>query len=251
MSAPFDPYYKWLGIRPQDRPITHYRLLGIARGEDDPEVIQQAADRQMAFLRIHQTGPHAELSQKLLNEVARARLTLLDPQRRRTYDASLQVTNRPRVAPPPPSGTAPPPASVPVAVPVLPTVPTAPVPSMPEMAVPPVPPNPMISPWGPSPYATAGGLATAAATTARPAWAPNGPHGGSNFWDGSEDSQDRALTDLFDRARTPGSGFDSVTGSELNALAYDRRRGLGLWFVAGALALGLILVAVAGLVLAS
>jgi hypothetical protein len=34
----FDPYRKWLGIPPEEQPPNHYRLLGIALFEDDPDV---------------------------------------------------------------------------------------------------------------------------------------------------------------------------------------------------------------------
>src|SRR5262245_52651896 len=37
----FDPYHKWLGIRPEQRPPTYYQLLGIAPDEKDPEVIRE------------------------------------------------------------------------------------------------------------------------------------------------------------------------------------------------------------------
>jgi hypothetical protein len=53
MSKPFDPYYRWLGIRPEEQPADHYRLLGLARFEDDVEVIRDAAERQMS----HGLGP--------------------------------------------------------------------------------------------------------------------------------------------------------------------------------------------------
>lgn len=69
--AEFDPYYKWLGIPPNDRPPNHYRLLGVELFEADPDVIDSAANRQMTFLRQCATGPHVAESQKLLNEVIR------------------------------------------------------------------------------------------------------------------------------------------------------------------------------------
>ena len=46
----FDPYHKWFGIAPKDKPPNHYRLLAIDRFESDPEVIDAAANRQMAYL---------------------------------------------------------------------------------------------------------------------------------------------------------------------------------------------------------
>src|SRR5437016_4429115 len=42
MPEEFDAYRKWLGIPPEDQPPHHYRLLGIAPFEDDPDVIQNA-----------------------------------------------------------------------------------------------------------------------------------------------------------------------------------------------------------------
>src|SRR3990167_1102827 len=90
MPEPFDPYHRWLGIPPEDQPPNHYRLLGIAPFEDQPEVIEHAADRQMAHLRTFQVGPHAAVSQRLLNEVASAKLCLLRPEKKATYDGFLR-----------------------------------------------------------------------------------------------------------------------------------------------------------------
>jgi hypothetical protein len=91
MSEEFDPYYKWLGIRPEERPISHYRLLGLAAFEEDTELISNAADQRMSFLKTFQTGPHSRLSQDLLNELAKARLCLLHSQKKAHYDASLRA----------------------------------------------------------------------------------------------------------------------------------------------------------------
>lgn len=82
----FDPYLKWLGIRDPERPVNYYRLLGVERNESDPDVIATSADRQMSHVRRYQSGQFAELSQELLNELAAARLVLLDPKRRAEYD---------------------------------------------------------------------------------------------------------------------------------------------------------------------
>jgi len=90
MGVEFDPYHKWLGIPPEEQPADHYRLPGIKAFEDDPDVIEGAADQRMMVLRTHQTGPHSELSQQLLNEVAATKLCLLNPERRAAYDRQLQ-----------------------------------------------------------------------------------------------------------------------------------------------------------------
>lgn len=62
----------------------------LRRFEDDPNVIEAAADRQMGHLRTYQTGEHADLSQKLLNEVAAARVCLLSEKRKAAYDRQLR-----------------------------------------------------------------------------------------------------------------------------------------------------------------
>ena len=100
VSAPFDPYHVWLGIPPQEQPPNHYRLLGVALFEVQAEVIDTAADRQMAHLRTFQSGKHAELSQRLLNEVAAARLCLLNSAKRADYDERLRRRMQPRWAQP-------------------------------------------------------------------------------------------------------------------------------------------------------
>jgi len=89
MAEPFDPYYRWLGIPPKDQPPNHYRLLGLERFESNADAIEAAADQRMAHLRTHQTGPHADASQKLLNEVAAAKLTLPSPAKKQAYDEQL------------------------------------------------------------------------------------------------------------------------------------------------------------------
>ena len=91
MAPRFDPYHKLLGIPPRDQPPNYYRLLGIELFEADVEVIEAAAERQMAYLQGIATGPHMAESQSLLNEVARAKVCLLNPERKSKYDNSLRV----------------------------------------------------------------------------------------------------------------------------------------------------------------
>jgi hypothetical protein len=101
----FDPYYKWLGIPPKDQPPNHYRLLGIELFESDADVIDAAANKQMAYIQGCATGPHIALSQRLLNEIAVARLCLLTPAKKAKYDAKLKA-NVPSVPLAKPVGTA-------------------------------------------------------------------------------------------------------------------------------------------------
>ena len=91
MSEPFNGYHVWLGIPPNEQPANHYRLLGITPFETDLDVIDHAADRQMAHVRTFQSGRNAALSQQMHNELAAARVCLLNPQRKSDYDQELSA----------------------------------------------------------------------------------------------------------------------------------------------------------------
>ncbi|HQU41788.1 MAG TPA: serine/threonine-protein kinase [Pirellulales bacterium] len=90
MSEHFDPYHQWLGVPPKDQPPHHYRLLAIDFLEANADVISNAADRQMAHVRTFQTGKHGQESQQLLNQLAAARVCLLDPAKKAEYDRRLK-----------------------------------------------------------------------------------------------------------------------------------------------------------------
>jgi len=99
MAVKFDPalsklYYEWLSIAPEDQPPTLYRLLGLRTFEDNPNVIENAANRQMTHLRTFQSGKHSAESQKILNHVASARVTLLNPAKKEEYDKLLREQMR-------------------------------------------------------------------------------------------------------------------------------------------------------------
>jgi hypothetical protein len=153
MSAEFDPYRKWLGIPPDELPPDHYRLLGIARFEDDPDVIENAANRQMAHVRTFQSGRHGQFSQQILNELSAARICLLNADKKQAYDAHLRAQLA-AAAPAPPAGV-----SVAAPPPVMSTPPVAAPPvTSPQAAAQPAPavgiPAPMV-PRGPIPQGVA------------------------------------------------------------------------------------------------
>ena len=90
MSDAFDPYYIWLGIPPEEQPPNHYRLLGVTLFEDNSEVIEAAANRQMAYMQEISAGDeHIDLAQKILGELSRARICLLNSEKKADYDAEL------------------------------------------------------------------------------------------------------------------------------------------------------------------
>jgi hypothetical protein len=138
MSTMFDPYFKWLGISPKDQPPHHYRLLGIDPFVADPDVIENAADRQMMLVRTFQTGDRAALSQRILNEIAAAKVCLLNPTAKAAYDRGLRAklnTAEVQLAGPSQPPTRPTPRAAPTAhtpapasTSMAPTVPTQPRP---------------------------------------------------------------------------------------------------------------------------
>lgn len=109
MLSKREAYAKWLGLREQAFPLNHYRQLGIVDFEADPEVISNAADSRMSFVRQFHRGENAAVAADILNELAQARVTLLNAQRKAQYDASLRhVHQANRPSPPVPPVIAPP-----------------------------------------------------------------------------------------------------------------------------------------------
>ncbi len=86
----FDPYHAWLGIPKWDRPANAYRLLGIEVFEENRSVIEAAANRQMSYLQELSSGDeHIEEAQKLLGQISKARVVLLNPEKKTAYDKKL------------------------------------------------------------------------------------------------------------------------------------------------------------------
>jgi len=83
-------YYQWLGIPVREQPANHYRLLGLALFEHNPNVIEGASDRQMSHVRSFATGSHSLESQQILNELSKAKLCLLNDRQKAEYDAGLR-----------------------------------------------------------------------------------------------------------------------------------------------------------------
>ena len=93
MSDAFDPYYIWLGIPPEEQPPHHYRLLGVTLFENNREVIEAAANRQMAYMQEVSGGEaHIDEAQKILGELSRARVCLLSAEKKEAYDIELRAS---------------------------------------------------------------------------------------------------------------------------------------------------------------
>jgi hypothetical protein len=86
----FDPYEKWLRIPKDQRPIDYFLLLSIDRDESDPDVIRDAARRQAVRVTPNKDGPHAKDCARLLKEIEQGRDILLNPEKRKAYNAKLR-----------------------------------------------------------------------------------------------------------------------------------------------------------------
>ncbi len=91
-SADFNPYRVWLGIPQNKLPANHYSLLGLEEFEQDLDVISSAADRVMAYVKTFQGGKYSQQSQNILNEIAAARVCLLNDKSKQKYDQELHST---------------------------------------------------------------------------------------------------------------------------------------------------------------
>ena len=99
MPGAYDAYHKWLGIPPKEQPANQYRLLGAPLLEDDPDVIANAADQRMSHVRSFQAGQHSAISQRILGEIAAARICLLNAEKKAAYDAMLREQLAPSAPP--------------------------------------------------------------------------------------------------------------------------------------------------------
>jgi hypothetical protein len=91
----FDPYYRWLGIPRGQRPPNHYRLLGISPKEEDNDLIKAAVERQTLLVKDQKEPEQEQLATRLLYEIQEAGMVILDPYRRKQYDAFLEQSKPP------------------------------------------------------------------------------------------------------------------------------------------------------------
>ena len=86
-------YTDWLGI-PEDKlpeggSPDHYELLRLPRFEDDETKIEAHYKKLNNHVRAYASGEYGQQSQELLNELAKAKLCLTDPKRKRDYDEAM------------------------------------------------------------------------------------------------------------------------------------------------------------------
>ncbi|HEX7379539.1 MAG TPA: hypothetical protein VF278_20620 [Pirellulales bacterium] len=128
MSQGFNAYREWLGIASQSDIPSYYELLGLRPLEPDTAQIEAAYQRQSARLTAQLAGGQADVAQRLLGEIAEARLTLLTPTAKRAYDTALATT----IASTAPAASSNPPVEMPAAPAAMPSQPVAAYPAMPQ-----------------------------------------------------------------------------------------------------------------------
>jgi len=87
-----DYYTQWLGVPSGTRPPDYYTLLGVDVFCADQDAIEKATRKQLTRLDEFALYPDRDTRdavQDMMNEVARARVDLVNPNRRLTYDQKL------------------------------------------------------------------------------------------------------------------------------------------------------------------
>ena len=87
----FDGYRKWLGITTKNSVPTHYELLAISLDEDDPDVIQGAAEQRRNYVESKKGLGHDDLVTEIVYRINEAESTLLNTALRRDYDRKLNL----------------------------------------------------------------------------------------------------------------------------------------------------------------
>lgn len=90
-----NPYFELLGIPESEFPPNRYRLLGIPPFTSNDTVIRNGADRQMQFLRRVGGEKYIDDVQTILNEVAEAKIFLLNDENRNRYDEEIRESISP------------------------------------------------------------------------------------------------------------------------------------------------------------
>jgi hypothetical protein len=91
MADAFDPYFTWLSIPRDKRPINFYQLLGLKEFTDDADVIENAVHRQTAHVQTFLDGDHAADAKTILQQLSQAHSCLLAPERKAKYDTGLRA----------------------------------------------------------------------------------------------------------------------------------------------------------------
>ena len=87
----FNPYHQWLELPPELTAPNYYQLCGLAAFESDQEKIRAAVERSVVKVRSFRPGAHAAQWSRLLDELAAAKETLANPEKKAAYDQKLRT----------------------------------------------------------------------------------------------------------------------------------------------------------------
>jgi hypothetical protein len=90
----FNPYREWLKTEADTTSPDYYALLDLRPLEADAAQINAGFQRQAARIAPHLSGERSGLAQRLMSELAEARVTLLTPTARRAYDQALAAARQ-------------------------------------------------------------------------------------------------------------------------------------------------------------
>lgn len=87
--ADFDPYYTWLQIPMNQRPVNHYKFLGLIPPISDIKEIEAACLNRKKLFQAELLGIHGAEAQMMINQLKEITDTLLNPVRKEAYDQKL------------------------------------------------------------------------------------------------------------------------------------------------------------------
>src|SRR5262249_51997871 len=82
--------HQWLGIAPQEKSPSSYRILGLADLEPEPDVIAFVSGWRIRFIEEQMRGALSDVAKRLREQMRMAQAQLLDPQQKQNYDAQLR-----------------------------------------------------------------------------------------------------------------------------------------------------------------
>lgn len=89
MSEQINPYLVFLELETAPKKPTYYELLAVEQHEQDESVISKGCEQALAKVRSFKPGSNARIWLAILDELALAKNTLIDPEERLQYDQKL------------------------------------------------------------------------------------------------------------------------------------------------------------------
>lgn len=89
----FDPYLTWLGIPPNQRPVTHYDFLNLPEGEADAASIKKAIDLRRSFFTGQLSGEFGGAARMMLEKLEEISECMSDEKSKNAYDKMLRSSS--------------------------------------------------------------------------------------------------------------------------------------------------------------